>query len=448
MVTVNELLESMGIETSGMPRGTSASGNLGLQEDIFAMLGNPLFQLQQGLMTPEEFQQNMSMLASDVIPTDEVDFDTLEQNALTTGEDILIEAYDLIKKGFTSDQVIRSLLDALGARDVSSIDERAFNIQRDKINNLKADVELFKQRWDAANALSEGMLSGTVFQGVDGSWYRQKDPEEARKAYAAAGLPDYLQNPFLWRTVPDPTLLAEAAKGDERAKSIAEDLNRMVDPNGVFRRPADRAKVTDAAARAGEEVYRNILGMGAAGKARQEQVDKSKERSDYELGMFGPTASSRAAAAPPVARSSQQQTTAAGMQNLAKWIANKSKEAQAASQTSAAILNRVAPTAQAQDMWAKMGGSYAARAAAEEARKPITDLRAQLVAAQKAAADKRTQAMQQGTIPAMKLLQEGAPLAALLSTPQPKAAPAKPKPRVLSDQEIETMANMIAGGTI
>jgi hypothetical protein len=54
--------------------------------------------------------------------------------------------------------------------------------------------------------------------------------------------------------------------------------------------------------------------------------------------------------------------------------------------------------------------------------------------------------MEKATTPALEALMNAPSIAAMLAQPTSKPAYVKPKPRVLSDQEIETMATMIAGG--
>ena len=183
-------LASQGVENFGAPIGTSAAGNLGLQQDIYSLIGNPIFQLQQGLVTPEEFQQNMQLTASTRVEPEEIDYGTLQDNAY---DEDLILGYELIKKGYTVSQVINSLYTALENVDFANIDSALINIQQKKIDNLEGDLKEFYDRWTTANRVEEGLLTGDYFQGIDGSIRKQMDYEDAQKAYAAAGLPKGLQ---------------------------------------------------------------------------------------------------------------------------------------------------------------------------------------------------------------------------------------------------------------
>lgn len=447
MSTLQELLDAAGIETYGAPLSTSIGGNLGTQEDIYSIIGNPLFQLQQGLTTPEEFQQSMQMLAAAPITQEEMDYGTLEAGA--TGD--LSLGYDLIKQGYTPNQVLTSLLGVLEERDLSNVDSAVIGIQKDKINLMKDDLEEFYKRWNRSNQVIDGLSSGDFFQGADLKFYEQLPYDEAQKAYAAAGLPKGLQNPWLWRTVPDANLLAEAAKGDARAEQLTKDLSRQ--------KILTEGKARKEGAAAGSAAYQEFLSRTPEGrrfleqeraKAEGKKPGKSVAQKAKEAFMLGnipvvglPIAGAKAGAGVVKGAVNLVKDTGfnlpgrSGIKDLVSRAQDAKKAAEAAQRA-----------AENQAYWAKMTETYTAKGVQDQARQPIKDIEKQLADAQRLAYEKRLQASQQGTIPAIQLIEKAGPMAGLLATPTPKPTYVKPKPRVLSDQEIESMATMIAGGMI
>lgn len=433
-------LASQGVENYGAPIGTSAAGNLGLQQDIYSFIGNPMFQLQQGLMTPEEFQQNMQLTASTRVESEEIDYGTLEDNAY---DEDLILGYDLVKKGYTVDQVINSLYTALENVDFDNTNSAQIRIQEKKIDRLEGDLKKFYDRWTAANRVQEGLLTGDYFQGVDGSIRKQMDYEDAQKAYAAAGLPKGLQNPILWRVEPDANLLAEAAKGDQRAEELAKERDRL----RITLAPKARKEATQKASSA----YEEFLSRTPEGRMflEQERAKASKEpgksvgQKAKEAFMLG----NIPVVGMPIAAAKAAPGVVKGAVNLVK-DAGFSLPGKSNLKDTMKKVEEAKKAAENQAYWAKMQETYTGKSTLAEKLQPIKDVEDSMVAAQKAAYEKRLQASQQGTIPAMQLMQQAGPIAAMLSQPAAKPKYVKPKPRVLSDQEIEQMSNMIAGGLI
>ena len=440
-------LASQGVENFGAPIGTSAAGNLGLQQDIYSLIGNPIFQLQQGLVTPEEFQQNMQLTASTRVEPEEIDYGTLEDNAY---DEDLILGYELIKKGYTVGQVINSMLSQLKNVDFANIDSNAISIEKDIIEGLKGDLEKFYDRWTAANRVEEGLLTGDYFQGIDGSIRKQMDYEDAQKAYAAAGLPKGLQNPILWRNVPDANLLAEAAKGDQKAQELAKEVARLK----VTVAPKARKEATQKASSA----YEEFLSRTPEGRAFLEQErGKAAAAREPKSGGAGAVIKDFLLGQVPIVGQTYLLGKGAvkGAQAVARAIPNvlPGRGPGVVEELTGKIQAKVdAQTAQKkaeeQAYWAKMQETYTGKSTLAEKLQPIKDVEDAMVAAQKAAYEKRLQASQQGTVRAMDLIQKAGPIAAMLSQPAAKPKYVKPKPRVLSDQEIEQMSNMIAGGLI
>lgn len=433
------MLAFLGANDSFMPTGTSAAGNLNLYQDIMGMVGNPLFLYQQGLVDADTLTAMVRQATREPIDTATIDYTTLEDIAKARQDPVTARAYELIKSGASVAQVLREI----AGEGASSAGKFSDKLNYD-LDMLTDDLVEFKNRWDAAQGVAEGLSNGEYEQ-IGDVVYKPMDIDKAMAATKALGLPTFLQNPAMWEIIPDSKLLADAAVGEQQAATLAEELNRLVDENGVLRRSVDRKAVNQAASKAGSDVYRMILNTAAAGRQQAQTVAGTKERSDYEQGMFGSTISSRAAASPPVAQSSQQRTEQLKAQNLARWIADKAKQSAVKDQSSAGILQRVAPTTEKQDYWAKLGGSYAARAAAEEKRKPVATLQQRVAEAEKRAKEKAAAAYAAGRPLALDIIPQAMAAAAGISQPAPRAT--RPAARVLSDQEIATMANMLAGGT-
>jgi len=446
-------LASQGVENFGAPIGTSAAGNLGLQQDIYSLIGNPIFQLQQGLVTPEEFQQNMQLTASTRVEPEEIDYGTLEDNAY---DEDLILGYELIKKGYTVGQVINSMLSQLKNVDFANIDSNAISIEKDIIEGLKGDLEKFYDRWTAANRVEEGLLTGDYFQGIDGSIRKQMDYEDAQKAYAAAGLPKGLQNPILWRVEPDANLLAEAAKGDQRAEELAKERNRL----RLTLEPKARKEATQKASSAYEEfLSRTPEGRMFLEQERAKAAGKPQETRPRSAVI-------RRGGGEPVTLQTRAKTLAdengrVRLRSRADILADeRGRVTIDQGRNRSAVVRRGSPPdtteaekaaqrkAQEQAYWAKMQETYTGKSTLAEKLQPIKDVEDAIAVAEKAAKEKRLQASQQGTVRAMDLIQKAGPIAAMLSQPAAKPKYVKPKPRVLSDQEIEQMSNMIAGGLI
>ena len=446
-------LASQGVENYGAPIGTSAAGNLGLQQDIYSIIGNPIFQLQQGLMTPEEFQQNMQLTASTRVEPEEIDYFSLEQ---TTDDEDLITGYEMIKKGYTPDQVMRSLLSVLESVDFASTDSEWVSLQKEQIKLLSDDLNNFYDRWTANNRVQDGLETGEYFRGVDGSVRKQMDYEDAQKAYAAAGLPKGLQNPNLWRVEPDANLLAEAAKGDQRAEELAKERNRL----RITLAPKARKEATQKASSAYEEfLSRTPEGRMFLEQERAKAAGKPQETRPRSAVI-------RRGGGEPVTLQTRAETLAdengrVRLRSRADILADeRGRVTIDQGRNRSAVVRRGSPPdttedekaaqkkAQEQAYWAKMQETYTGKSTLAEKLQPIKDVEDAMAVAQKVANEKRLQASQQGTIRGMDLIQQAGPIAAMLSQPAAKPKYVKPKPRVLSDQEIEQMSNMIAGGLI
>lgn len=97
------------------------------------------------------------------------------------------------------------------------------------------------------------------------------------------------------------------------------------------------------------------------------------------------------------------------------------------------------------EYWARQAAYYTAKGMGEQRK----DVKAKAAQGQQAVEAKAQEAMGKGTTPALEWLKMIPQLAAMASQPapqQPGTRYSEPAPRVLSDEEINLMSNMIAGG--
>jgi len=386
--------------------GKTGGSNASLYNSVIGMVGNPVFLLQQGIITPESLVENIRLQTSEPIDTSTIDYVSLEQGAV--GEPLLMSAFDLIKQGFSVGSTMRALYGEAAGTAGKVSEKAAFDI-----NSIESDLNAFKAAWDAANDVADKVANNEYFE-RGGVVYKPKPLDEAQGILAAMGLPKYLQNPLLWETVPDPTLLADAVAGEEKAASLAKQYNLLLTPTKDIEDPKERVaterlkaqakEVNAATQKAGESAYKNFL---------ETQAKKPEMQTKFQYVVPG----------------TQYNDPYTGVPNFRGGV-------------KAVTTDKNKP---ANDMWAKMAGSYAARAQYEQGKKPITDLQKASAEALARAQEARKQALAKGSPLAMSILSQGLPFASAAVAPTPRA-PSRPAMRTLSDAEIELMSNMLAGG--
>lgn len=424
--------------------GKTGGANASLYNSVVGMLGNPVFLLQQGLITPEMLVDNIKLSTADPIDTSAFDYGALEDSA--AGVDLLTTAYGLIKQGFSVGSALRAMYgEAAGAAGKAS-DVAKFNI-----DSIESDLTAFKSAWDAANDVADKITSGEYFE-RGGVVYKPKPLDEAQGVLAAMGLPKYLQNPLMFEVIPDPELLAKAVAGDREAATITEELGRMVTPEGVYASPAARKAANAATQKAGESAYRSFLEKSPSGQeiiAGKGALPKDLKVTQSNLAKLLREGKIENVRVPqPKTADKQGFKELYASQAYKDYIKGKESgeikkvpDLESYYRVTSPVSNK---SAQQADYWAKMAGSYAARAASDEARKPITDLQKASAAAIARAQEARKQALAKGSPLAMSILAQGLPLAAAAVAPAPRAS--RPAQRTLSDAEIELMSNMLAGG--
>lgn len=388
--------------------GKTGNTNASLYNSIIGMLGNPIFLLQQGLITPESLVDNIKLQTSEPIDTSSIDYVALEQGA--AGDDLLTSAFDLIKQGFSVGSAMRAMYGE-AAGEAGKISEKA----KFDIDSIEGELTAFKATWDAANDVADKITSGEYFE-RGGVVYKPKPLDEAQGIMSAMGLPKYLQNPVLWETIPEPNLLAKAVAGEKEAESLVRQYSLLLTPTKDIEDPKERVaterlkaqakEVNVATQKAGESAYKNFL---------ETQAKKPEMQTEFRYVVPGTRYNDPYTGVPSYRGGVKTVTT------------DKNKPAN--------------------EMWAKMAGSYAARAQYEQGKKPISDLQKASAEALARAQEARKQALAKGSPLAMSILSQGLPLAAAAVAPTPTAPRAsRPAMRTLSDAEIELMSNMLAGG--
>lgn len=442
------------------PRGTSAAGNINLYQDIMSMVGNPIFLYEQGLVDENTLTALVRQATREPIELADSDYVSLEDNANARQDTVAVQAYNLIKGGATVAQVLREIAGE-GASSAGKISQQ---LDYD-LRKLEEDLVIFKDRWDAAQKLESGIASGE-YSVIGDQVFAPMATDKAVAALKGLGLPAFLQNPALWEVVPDAKLMAEAAVGEQRAAGLAQELDKLITKDGVLRSPADRRAVNEAVSKAGTDVYTSFLSRTPEGRSFLEQMKQKPVREsktnigavakDVLLGQIpvvgqayllgkgavkGVTGAVKSVAdswgeGAPGSRDEQGNFVRPWDRKPAAQIAREEKKVTEAEKRKA----------QEQDMWAKMAGSYAARAAYEEARKPVTSLEQRVKEAEKRVEEQKAAAMAAGRPLALDIIPQAIATASMLAQPAPKPRYVKPKPRVLSDQEITMMATMLSGG--
>lgn len=430
--TLQAWLASQGVNNAGMPIGTNPSSNLSVYNSILGIAQDPRFLLQQGFITPDEMLQYVRGAINEPV-LQASDYDTEGYRASTPTDNVRLQgAYDLIDAGMTPSQVKAKLLeDIAGERggqllttDVQIIEQQSKDID-EYYRRLTNDIE---RRGRVA--------SGEWFEGPGGTIMGTRD--DARSVLSALDFGGIAGVPQMWRPILDPELSALAEQQLQEAEAARQTR---------IGKGKQAAKETGAAA---QKAYMDFIsqakpqGRSATIRGEQEPVTL-RTRADMlanEQGMI-----------PIRSRSdvlSEQQGNQDGRVTIDygrnRSATVRSTDSGPMDNSNAGIISRLTPAEQ--DYWAKMAASYAGRAAQEssttqkQAAEAGQEAKAKWLASQESA----QQAMDKATTPALEALMNAPSIAAMLAQPTSKPAYVKPKPRVLSDQEIETMASMIAGG--
>lgn len=383
-------------------------------EDVYGLAGNPLFAYQQGLMTPQMLLDYIKQITSTTVMTpEEYDYQSIEAKVVGYGDELLPQAFAQIKSGMSIYAVKRWLFNQFSNQG----QEPPTAQEQFTLDNIEAELEEYEKRWNNSIRKDSKIESGEwLADPATGNIIGPMTEEEGSKVLRGLGLPGLLSMPSFYQTIPNQEYVQKAI-ADEVAAEASYNQWQKLDT-------ALRKSATSQAQQAYELMKFNKEGAGSKGRAA------------YELSTFAPSVASRAAANPPVAPVAGQK---------------KAEQAKPAPKTAPrdnsneAILARMSP--QEREYWAKMSQSYAGRGALSEGTKPGS-----AIAQKKSETDRLISSMEKnkqmsietGYNPALAAIS----MASLMGSQELSSAPryVTPQPRVLSDQEIETMATMIAGG--
>lgn len=439
------LLQMAGFQDYGIPIGTNPNSQLNLFQEIITTMGDPTFLFMQGLMSGQGMMSDVQDLLFDKIDTSEADWWTPYELAQTTGEDILAEGMRLIyENGATVNQVMRALEARFAdfAGEISDIDER-------KIDSIREELEDFEKKYRNAVEIDAKVATGEYIQDRDGNYFKPVDTETGRKRLEDYGLSGYYANPSAWRIQADQTETQRSVALLEEARKLEEErLNK----SKAFVKQGSGAEVAQSA-------YKQFLNQTPAGKQVLEKVSQQRKTDggiSIDPKKAGAVLLAQALGLPAMPFIGAKKAVSAA---LSSW--NRSAPGSRDSEGNfvppwerkpAAVVKQEEKKAMAnQDYWAKLSASYAGRAAQDQKRKELSRLENEAAQKKAASTEAAMSAREKGTSNAMQMMQIAPYVAALAAQSAGRGGRGgggggAPAPRVLSDQEIESMATMIAGG--
>jgi len=431
---MRQYLRSMGFSDYGIPIGTDPNSQLNLFQDVINTMSDPTFLYLQNLISGEQMARDIDSLLYDIIQPEEADWKTPIQNAIDSGNDLLAEGMGYIVDGLTAAQVQVKLAEKLSREYEEATGEvgRISDVDKNALDAILEELKDFEKKYREAISIESKLASGEYIEDLDGNIRKPVDQETGRKRLENEGYEGYYANPMNWRAgeLDDAQrLLAEASALEtdrlNRSKAITKEsanvaqsaykefLNKTPEGRSVLKPAKDSGININSIAKNILISQIPVIGQLALGKKAVTSIAES----------WGKGA--------PGSRDAQGNFVRPwDRQPAAKLGAEKDK----------AIAN--------QDYWAKMNASYAGRAVQDEKRKELERMSQESQRRSTEARALQTTVLQGGGTRRAISMMDIAPLfAAMAAQSAPKkTTTGKAAPRVLSDQEIETMANMIAGG--
>jgi hypothetical protein len=423
----------------GFTPTTSGSGNLNLLQDIYSMAGDPVLAYQQGLITPQLLLQMISdQTKSTVYSFEDTDYQSIENRAMSVGggagDEVLLSAFAQIREGMSLGGVQRWLLQEWGKDGLKKEEEKVI----DALLGTNGELAKYEERWlNSQNASAREKAGELTFDSKTGNYIGQMDDDSARDVLKSFGFSGLLAQPAFWKSIPDDTYIQKALADEVAASSkydVYQDLSR---------------KLLGSSTSAAQSAYTDFLSQ--AKPDRRSAVVRGGERGPTTLRTRADILANEDGRIPIRSRAdvlSEQQGNQDGKvtidygRNRSATVRSGGGAGGQKDNSNAGIISRLTP--QEQDYWAKLAASYAGRAVQTEGQGKVSSAKAEVDKLIESSQENRRLAEENAFNPALALLAKAPLYAASLSTPAAK--PAKAKPRTLSDQEIETMASMIAGG--
>lgn len=413
-----QLAAMLMFQNYGVPAMANYNSQLNLFQDVMSTMADPTFLYLQGLLTDQEMIVRVEDLLFDPIDISTANWKEDFDAAVETGDAIAAEGMELIQQGLKTPQVIIKLRERFAD---------AFNdipgARQDDLKNYEEVFRDFEEKWNNARDIEARIYSGEYIQRSDGSIFKPVDEETGRKRLEGAGLRGYSADPNNWGITPESTQ-------EERGLQLLQQSQKLTEDRENLAKTAQK-EATSAA----QSVYKTFLNKTPEGrKALQYVSQPRKENKGLEIDPKKAAAyvASRAIGLPV-------DLALLGKAAVGKVFGGKDLGKQVTEQK--AMMN--------QDYWAKLGASYAGRAVQDEKRKELERLDKEAEEKKVSGTAARQAARLAGSSPAldmMKIAPYFAAMAASQAQPEKKKTYVKPQPRTLSDAEIETMANMIAGG--
>jgi hypothetical protein len=431
-------LQMLGFQDYGVPIGTDSNSQLNLFQDVMNTMSDPTFLYLQNLISGEQLATDVQDLLYDSIDPSEADWASMESTAEETGNDLLVQAMRDIRAGLTSNQVKTKLMKQFAVNNMVN------DVDKNTIDNLIADLEDYEKKYKRAVEIDSKLLAGQYIQDEFGNILSPVDQETGRKRLEGAGFEGYYANPQNWQTAPNKEDVAKSQKFLEEANALEEErLNKS-------------KAITKSSATTAESAYKSFLSKTPEGRQVLERVSaprKQQKKDDSQarniaLGLIANTIGL------PVALGYTGWKAANAVVDSIGKSTPGTRDAQGNfirpwDRKPIAVQKREQEKAQTnQDYWAKLAASYAGRGEQEQKSKEVAALGKRVEQKKQAAQASMDAArtIQRGTTPALDMLAIAPYFAAMASRSVPKAKTGKPAMRTLSDQEIETMSNMIAGG--
>jgi hypothetical protein len=417
-----QLAAMYGYQDYGSPTMTNYASQLNLFQDIMQTMQDPTFLYLQGLLSDQEIATQVEDLLFDPIEISTVNWIDDYNFAQESGNSIVAEGMSLIIDGFK----IPSIITKLRERTKDSFGSYT-DFDQDMVDAVEEELKAFEEKYLNAKDVETKVLSGEYMRDASGNVYKPVDQETGQKRLQSYGFRGYQANPESWRVILN-------APDVERAQKLAQESTALTQERANKQKSGGK-EVGNIA----QSVYKDFLNRTPEGRRVLEGVTKARPKiEEKKTSMLeGPaivawrkltgSKEDRKSVAGPLLQIAESLGSTGGLDKKVKEVKQM----------------------QNQDYWAKLGASYAGRAAQDEKRKELERLD-QTIAEKNAAANAAmTQARAGGTSRAqeqMKMAPYFAAMIAAQAQPEKKKTYVKPKPRVLSDAEIETMANMIAGG--
>lgn len=413
-----QLAAMLMFQNYGVPAMANYNSQLNLFQDVMSTMADPTFLYLQGLLTDQEMIVRVEDLLFDPIDISEANWKQDYDTAVETGDSIVAEGMRLIQQGLKTPQVIV----ALRKRFADSFGDVP-GASQDDLTNYEEVFREFEEKWNNAKDIESRIYSGEYIHGSDGSIFKPVDEETGRKRLEGAGLRGYNADPNNWRITPEATQEERGLQLLQQSQKLTEDRENLS--------KAGQKQATSAA----QSTYKAFLNKTPEGRKALQYVSQPRKQDK------GLEIDPKKALAYLATRTVGLPVDAAmiGKAAIGKLFGGKDLGKQVTEQK--AMMN--------QDYWAKLGASYAGRAVQDEKRKELERLDKEAEEKKVAGTAARQAARLAGSSPAldmMKIAPYFAAMAASQAQPEKKKTYVKPQPRTLSDAEIETMANMIAGG--